>query len=153
MDDENKEIGKRIRGVRQRLGLTQEELGQTLGVEKASVSKYEAGAAKRGVPFTFLRKIAAMGQISLEDLTGGCPTKDTSTDQDYSSLPDTRPYSVIKEEDAEYNSGPLKLTRQEEEVIYWLRGMPPDLRDIAAEGVRSVWIMANRRSETQKHSE
>jgi hypothetical protein len=94
-----------------------------------------------------------MGQISLEDLTGGSPTKDTSTDQDYSSLPDTRPYSVIKEEDAEYNSGPLKLTRQEEEVIYWLRGMPPDLRDIAAEGVRSVWIMANRRSETQKHSE
>lgn len=36
-------IGKRIRDLRMKKGLTQEELGELLGVKKAAVQKYENG--------------------------------------------------------------------------------------------------------------
>ncbi len=71
MTDINKDIGERIKIIRTRLGLTQTELGDLLGVEKASISKYEAGDAKRGVPVEFLVKIAELGKCSVDWLING----------------------------------------------------------------------------------
>jgi transcriptional regulator with XRE-family HTH domain len=153
MENQNKEIGRRIKEVRKGLGITQGELGQALGVAKAAVSKYEAGDLKRGVPVSALQKIAEMGNVPLDYLTAGDSTNSPPTSQSPPPESDRgcRPLPCAVESDID--SRPLKLlTRQEEEVICWLRGMPPDLRDIAAEGVRSVWIMASRRNETKKHS-
>lgn len=39
----NKEIGKRIKGHREAAGMTQEELGRILGIQKAAVQKIESG--------------------------------------------------------------------------------------------------------------
>ena len=39
-------IGKRIKSLRQNKGMTQEELGSLLGVNKAAVQKYESGKVK-----------------------------------------------------------------------------------------------------------
>ena len=35
--------GEKIRELRKRLGLTQEELGDMIGVKKAAINKYEKG--------------------------------------------------------------------------------------------------------------
>lgn len=37
------EIGKRIKMLRNSLGMTQDELGEKLGVKKAAIQKYESG--------------------------------------------------------------------------------------------------------------
>lgn len=46
MNDLNKDIGTRIKHLREKAGLNQAGLGVHLGVGKTMVSKYEAGAAK-----------------------------------------------------------------------------------------------------------
>lgn len=38
-----KELGKAIKSQRERLGMTQEQLGQLIGVDRANVSRYEKG--------------------------------------------------------------------------------------------------------------
>ena len=39
-------IGSRIKELRTSLGLTQEELGDLIGVKKAAINKYESGLVK-----------------------------------------------------------------------------------------------------------
>lgn len=39
-------IGSKIRELRLKLGLTQEELGELIGVKKAAINKYESGLVK-----------------------------------------------------------------------------------------------------------
>ena len=67
----NKQIGERIKAIRNANDMTQTELGNILGVEKASISKYEAGDAKRGVPVGFLIKIAELGNTTVEKIITG----------------------------------------------------------------------------------
>ena len=52
------EVGKRIRQIRQRLGLTQAQFAQRLGVIKVSVARYEAGRVPRP---KVLEEIARLG--------------------------------------------------------------------------------------------
>lgn len=69
MDDINKAVGNRIRIIRERADLTQEALGDIIGVEKATVSKYESGATK--ISYASLLKIAELGKVSLDWLIKG----------------------------------------------------------------------------------
>lgn len=43
MDNKKTQIGKRIKARREELGLTQEELGNTLWLNKSTIQRYEAG--------------------------------------------------------------------------------------------------------------
>ena len=43
MDNKNIEIGKRIKQRREELGMTQEELGKELGLNKSTIQRYETG--------------------------------------------------------------------------------------------------------------
>ncbi len=54
----NRSIGARIRVARTRAGLTQERMAERLGVESATVYRFEAG--KRGVTLPMLYRIAAV---------------------------------------------------------------------------------------------
>jgi transcriptional regulator with XRE-family HTH domain len=65
--NEELDVGKRIRHVRQHLKLTQERFGQKLGVKKLAVARYEAGRVPR---FEMLAKIARIGGVSLPWLVG-----------------------------------------------------------------------------------
>lgn len=63
------ELGKNIQGQRQRLGLSQEQLAERLGVSRQSVSKWETGAATPE-----LEKVAAMARlfgVSMDELVLG----------------------------------------------------------------------------------
>ena len=72
--NEELDVGKRIRHVRQRLKLTQERFGQKLGVKKLAVARYEAGRVPR---FEMLAKIARVGGVSLPWLVGSEPSSST----------------------------------------------------------------------------
>ena len=52
----NAVIGKNIKDFRERMGLTQESLGQFLGVAREQISYYESG--NRSVPSTLMTKLA-----------------------------------------------------------------------------------------------
>ncbi len=71
-------VGKRIRQVRWRLNLTQQEFGKRLGVIKVSVARYEAGRIPRA---NLLDRIASLGGVSVEWLLhgGGAATEGTQS--------------------------------------------------------------------------
>lgn len=58
-------VGKRIRQIRQRLGLTQAQFAQRLGVIKVSVARYEAGRVPRP---KVLEEIARLGGVTVMSL-------------------------------------------------------------------------------------
>jgi len=59
------EVGKRIRQIRQVLGLTQAQFAQRLGVIKVSVARYEAGRVPRP---KVLEEIARLGGVTVMSL-------------------------------------------------------------------------------------
>lgn len=59
-------IGKRIKSARQKVGMSQEELAQTIGVTKSTISKYEKGA--REPRYDQLQRIAAALGTSISNL-------------------------------------------------------------------------------------
>jgi len=61
-------VGKRIREIRQRLGLTQAQFAQRLGVIKVSVARYEAGRVPRP---KVLEEIARLGGVTVTALLQG----------------------------------------------------------------------------------
>jgi transcriptional regulator with XRE-family HTH domain len=58
-------VGKRIREIRQRLGLTQAQFAQRVGVIKVSVARYEAGRVPRP---KVLAEIARLGGVTVASL-------------------------------------------------------------------------------------
>ena len=58
-------VGKRIRHIRQRLGLTQAQFAHRLGVIKVSVARYEAGRVPR---LKVLEEIARLGGVTVTSL-------------------------------------------------------------------------------------
>lgn len=59
-------IGKRIKSARQKVGMSQEELAQTIGVTKSTISKYEKGA--REPRYDQLQRIATALGTSISNL-------------------------------------------------------------------------------------
>lgn len=64
----NKNVGPRIRSARKQLGLTQEELGERIGIGKSSISEWESG--KRVPDFEFLDALADALNVKLGYLIG-----------------------------------------------------------------------------------
>lgn len=60
------ELGKRLRGARERTGYTQEEAGRTLGLDDTAVAKMERG--RRGVGALELKRLALLYGTSTEEL-------------------------------------------------------------------------------------
>lgn len=67
--DTKKNIGQRIRVIRQRLKMSQEKLAQELGVANTSISSYETGDSYPSVPG--LIKMAEIGDVTLDWLLLG----------------------------------------------------------------------------------
>jgi transcriptional regulator with XRE-family HTH domain len=65
---EPQEIGDRIKRARERAGLTQEELGDLIGVSTRQVQNYEAGESKQ---YSRLKQIAAVVGTTPEALLHG----------------------------------------------------------------------------------
>ena len=66
MDINYNAIGERIRAYRNKLNITQAQLGERSGVEPSNISHIERGATKVGLPT--LIKIANTLGVSLDDL-------------------------------------------------------------------------------------
>lgn len=61
---DNEKIGQKIKSLRKTRGMTQDQLGQKLGVQRATISNYEIG--RRSPHLTELQKIADILGVSLE---------------------------------------------------------------------------------------
>ena len=56
-------IGEKIKAIRKQRGLTQEELGEMIGVKKAAINKYETGVVVN-LKKTTIQDIAAALRVS-----------------------------------------------------------------------------------------
>jgi len=65
----NKQVGERIREVRQDKGLSAEFVAEKLGMSKSNFTKYERGVAKR-IDREFLLKVAEILNISVTEING-----------------------------------------------------------------------------------
>lgn len=57
------EIGKRIKMLRKSVGLTQDELGEKLGVKKAAIQKYESGSIVN-LKIETIKKLAELFEVT-----------------------------------------------------------------------------------------
>ncbi|MCQ2059752.1 MAG: helix-turn-helix domain-containing protein [Bacteroidaceae bacterium] len=64
-----KKIGERIKKLRKERGMTQEQVGTILGVQKATVQKYEKGSVSNIKPET-IEKIAEVFEVSPSYIMG-----------------------------------------------------------------------------------
>ena len=62
------DVGKRIRRIRRKLGLTQAQFGKRLGVIRGSIARYEAGSIPR---LRLLNEIAKLGGVTVAWLLQG----------------------------------------------------------------------------------
>lgn len=160
MEKLNSEIGQRIRDARSRAGLTQPALGEVLGVEKAAISKYEAGEAKRGVPIEFLIRIAKKCNVTLDWLiTGDNPKPPPEPLDNGDALAiaiTTRPEVLgkikqrireeIREELSEYQANPRdRLTDDEKNLIDNYRAADDRTKENA------LWILQRSAQESRTH--
>ncbi len=66
---DQKELGLLIKELRERKGMTQNELAASLNLSDRTISKWETG---RGYPdITFLERIASLFSLSVAELLGG----------------------------------------------------------------------------------
>jgi len=135
----NQDIGKRIREIRKQAKLTQPEVGEILGVEKAAISKYEAGEAKRGVPINLLVKIADLGNVSLDYLiTGKGPGQELQPADPVEVLIFGNPKTVEKIKDRlrsevreEFTAYKKELTPDEDHLLHVWRHTSPEIQGAA----------------------
>ena len=62
-------IGSRIRELRTLSGLSQEELGRRVGVQRAAINKYEKGSVTN-IPLSTIEKMAAVFEVSPTYIVG-----------------------------------------------------------------------------------
>lgn len=65
----NHEIGQRIKAHRNRMGLTQSQLGQAMGVQKSAIQKYECGNVT-SIKVDMLHKFADVFGVSISSMLG-----------------------------------------------------------------------------------
>lgn len=63
------EVGKNIREIRQKMGLTQKELGEKVGKSESQIGAYET--AKVNISIDTLFKIASVAKVMPEELISG----------------------------------------------------------------------------------
>lgn len=71
MEADNQTIGKNICAIREKMGLTQDALGNMIGVKRELISYYETGA--REIPMELLEKMADFFGVDLIDLMDKSP--------------------------------------------------------------------------------
>jgi len=69
-----RDFGKRLREIRQRRGVTQEQLGAAVGVSNRVIAYYEADGAQP--PGALLAELARTLKVSADELLGLEPVKD-----------------------------------------------------------------------------
>ena len=65
----NKTIGERIKNLRVLSGMSQEELGNRVGVQRAAINKYEKGSVTN-IPIATIEKIAQTFDVSPTYIVG-----------------------------------------------------------------------------------
>lgn len=100
-------IGKRIKYERERLGLSQEDIGNNLSVSKQCISGWENG---RNMPDVIsMYKLSQIFKLTIEELLLSS-SSDSQCDDDSDSQ----------------NKATIILTDKELKIINKLRAMPPD---------------------------
>lgn len=66
MENGNKIIGKNVSSLREKMGISQNELAEMVGVKREMISYYETGA--REIPIMLLEKLADFFRVDLTDL-------------------------------------------------------------------------------------
>jgi transcriptional regulator with XRE-family HTH domain len=85
------EVGERIGRIREKLGLTQGEFAERLGVTRASVARYEAGRVPN---LSLLRRIARLGRVSVGWILQEVPSQGPRRTRDESTSPPDTPVPV-----------------------------------------------------------
>jgi len=66
MENSNMIIGKNVSSLREKMGLSQQELSEMIGVKREMISYYETGS--REIPIFLLEKLADFFRVDMADL-------------------------------------------------------------------------------------
>ncbi len=119
------EIGKRIKAcLDKREDVSRDDLGRLLGVGAGAIGRYVRGEADPGS--IGIAKIADFFKVSVVWLISGEEDK-------------TSPVEICSEPNAEYGGRKIHLSREEAQIITYLRDMPREYRDQCIEDIHNDW--------------
>lgn len=113
-------IGSKIKKARTKLGLTQTDLGNLIGVSKVSICGYEKGA--RTPSIELILKLVDILNINLEEILG------------IDSL-------VVSEEDESYK---MLVSKEDIQIIKELRNHPELYNKICFDPKRTIELMSRK---------
>ena len=96
----------KIKYFRQKMGLTQAELGRLLSVQKAAISKYELGIVPPSIEI--LRKLSDIFHVSIDELVDNA-TSDNTSRADFDSY--------LNQAKIIYQRAAMKLTDEDRELL------------------------------------
>lgn len=88
-------MGENIRSLRLKHGLTQEELGKHLGVQKSAIRKYESGMVKN-IPLSSIQKMADLFGVRPSYLMGFDETTELKETSNATNPPFIKDYEIFK---------------------------------------------------------
>lgn len=91
--------GERIRSLRQKHGMSQQMLGELLGVSAVSVGKWERGQTQPDIPT--LSRMADIFRTTIDDLCGYAPSPDTRSPADTNIQVMTRAFRQLTRDEQE----------------------------------------------------
>jgi transcriptional regulator with XRE-family HTH domain len=142
------DLGKNIKEMRRRRGLTQEELGKIIGVEKSTISRWESGDRKLNIDH--IKNIALVLEIPLGALLSDNDLYESSRDWEGSVTKDKEhqdhkiqsDLEMVKEETENFDTHEIVITLpkiDDPELLQAFEGFkelknltPQDLEDIKA---------------------
>ncbi len=142
------DLGKNIKNMRRKRGLTQEELGKKIGVEKSAVSRWESGERKPSIDH--INNIALMLEIPLGALLSDNDSYENARNWEGSITKDKgqenqkiqSDLEMVKEETEDFDTHEILITLpkiDDPELLQAFEGFkelknltPQDLEDIKA---------------------
>lgn len=93
---EDKDRGKRIKELREQMGLKQEELADMISMGRTSVVNYEAGG---GLKFPIAQKLADIFKVSTDYIFNGEPDEKQKNGNDYDNVREIEHIKFVKDYD------------------------------------------------------
>lgn len=100
----------KIKYFRQKMGLTQAELGRLLSVQKAAISKYELGIVPPSIEI--LRKLSDIFHVSIDDLVGNTHKGNDTAIESRADFD-----SYLNQVKIIYQGAAMKLTDEDRELL------------------------------------
>ncbi|HEX3037380.1 MAG TPA: helix-turn-helix domain-containing protein [Oscillospiraceae bacterium] len=124
-------LSKKLRDLREKCGYTQQQIANTLNIDRSTYSYYETGKTSPDIPSLIV--LANVFSVSIEELLG----QDQQTPLALNDSGSPKKMSKLGKSFAKNDSHIYDLTKNEKQLICYFRASTPEIRKQILELINS----------------